>query len=88
MQKKAPDETVIPDTFLTSFLEVSQNYTFSMESPKKAESGSNFVKTPTKSPRMSRIPVKSPYENRARSRLNAEPSLSGIKKFQGVKNTR
>ena len=64
LQKKSPDETVIPDTFLTSFLEVSQNYTFTKESPRKAESGFNFVKTPNKSPRMSRIPVKSPNTSR------------------------
>lgn len=58
LQKKSPDETVIPDTFLTSFLEVSQNYTFAMESPRK-------------SPRMSRIPVKSPNANREHLRKNS-----------------
>jgi hypothetical protein len=66
--KKPLDETLVLDNFLTSFLEVSQNYTFAMESPKKVDGGTNYVKTPIKSPRMSRIPMKSPYANRENTR--------------------
>ena len=91
--KKSPDETVIPDTFLTSFLEVSQNYTFAMESPRKAESGFIYVKTENKSPRMSRIPVKLPYANREHTSnvipvksLNMERSPSRTPKNSSIAN--